>query len=139
MKKTLLFIMALLVVGGVKAKTFETSLWTGSHAAGTSSYVTLSTAQVAAMKAGDAVRVYITNTSGASYAIWYGNTDFESGSALSAHDNKYGWVNGGSAYEDVVLTSADITNLSGNSIYIKIQTSTNSTLTKVSHFGEVTL
>ena len=138
-KKFTLLLLAILCIAGTNAKTFETQKWSGSEAAGSTNVVEISASEFSGLKAGDAIRVYITNTSGASYAIWYGTDKATTPrTGLSAHSDGWGWVSSGKAYEDVVLSAEDVTNLAGKKIFVQISNSEGTVLTKVAHFGEVT-
>jgi hypothetical protein len=138
-KKFTLLLLAMLCVAGINARVFETQLWSGSNEAESTDVVEISASNLSGLKAGDAIRVYITNTSGASYAIWYGTDKTTTPRAgLSAHSDGWGWVSSGKAYEDVTLSAADVTNLDGKKIFIQIGNTSGTVLTKVAHFGEVT-
>lgn len=124
-----LLLMALLTgVGSLNAKTTTTTLWEGTYMDG----IELNSETVAALEAGNVLRVYVTvPEGGANFKICYkgaGNDWTET--ALPSINNQWHWVNSGDSYKDFTLTDEDISALAGMNIYI--YKGENSTINKVS-------
>ena len=116
MKRVLLFIFALSVVGGVKAKQKITTLWEETYTGA----IELNAATVGTFIEGDVLRIYLTLSVAGNFGISYksegnGWTD----KAIPSINNMWPWISTtGETYYDVTFTSADITALSGQNIYI---------------------
>ena len=118
MKKTLLFIMAVLLSVGAQARLSERILWTPA----TASDIAVNVYENSSIRfvAGDVIRIYVTvpnGKTGVSCHLRYSKngTDF---SVLA--DNEWPWIASGSTYGSVTLTEAHITALttSGNGTYL---------------------
>lgn len=112
----------------VSAKIVETTLWEDTYTDG----VELNSETVAALEAGNVLRVYVTvPVGGANFKICYkGAGNGWSETTIPSIDNQWPWVNGGETYKDFTLTDEDITTLTGMNIYI--YKGENSTINKVS-------
>ncbi len=133
MKRIYFMIVALLtLVGGVNAKTVETTLWEDTYVSG----VELNAETVATFKEGDVLRVYVTvPAGGANFKIVYKSSVDGWAEHIIPSIGEWPWVNGGETYKDFALTAVDITALSGQNIYI--YKGDNSTITKVSLISAV--
>ena len=116
-----LMTLALLItaVGGAWAgETVETTLWEGTYP---NDGVEINSTTVSEFNAGDVLRVYVTiPVSGANFKIVYkGASNDWTETAIPSVGEQWPWLNdGGDTYMDVTFTEADITALTGMSIYI---------------------
>ncbi len=126
-KKFTLLLLAMLCIAGTNAKNKVTTLWEDTY----SSAIELNSATVATFVEGDVLRISLTLTQASNFGISYksagnGWTD----TAIPSVGTMWPWVSTtGDTNYDVTFTTADITALSGQNIYI--QKGTNSTITKI--------
>jgi len=122
--------LALLItaVGGAWAgETVETTLWEGTYP---NDGVEINSTTVSEFNAGDVLRVYVTVPDGGNFQIFYkGASNDWTETAIPSVGEQWPWLNGGDTYMDVTFTEADITALTGTSIYIR--KGEQSTITKV--------
>jgi len=133
MKKNFTFLMMMLSASvGVSAKIVETTLWEDTYTDG----VELNSETVAALEAGNVLRVYVTvPEGGANFKIVYkGDSNGWKETTIPSINNQWPWVNGGETYKDFTLTDEDITALAGMNIYL--YEGENSTINKVSKLVE---
>ena len=129
MKQKITFLVMMLSASiSVSAKIVETTLWEGTYTSG----VELNSETVAALEAGNVLRVYVTvPEGGANFKIVYkGDSNNWNETTIPSINNQWPWVNGGETYKDFTLTDEDITALAGMNIYI--YKGENSTINKVS-------
>ena len=107
--------MVLSLSMGVSAKLVETTLWEGVYTDG----IELNAETVAALEAGNVLRVYVTvPEGGANFKICYKGAPDWSETTVPSINNQWPWVNGGETYKDFTLTNEDITAFNGKNIYI---------------------
>lgn len=131
MKKICLLLLALVAMTA-NAKTVETILWEGTYTDG----VEIGAEAVAALKAGDVLRIYATvPDDGGNFKIVYkGESNSWAETTIPSFETQWPWINGGDSYKEFTLTSADITALEGMNIYVY---SGGCTPTKVSKLCDV--
>ena len=116
MKRVLLFIFALSVVGGVKAKQEITTLWEDTYTGA----IELNATTVGTFIEGDVLRIYLNLSQAGNFGISYkseGNGWHDT--AIPSINSMWPWISAtGDTYYDVTFTSADITALSEQNIYI---------------------
>ena len=126
-----LFMALCLSVMLVNAKTIETVLWEDTYVDG----VEINASTIAAFKAGDILRVYVTvPAGGANFKIVYKGAPDWTETTIPSINNQWPWVNGGETYKDFALTAEDLTALSGKNIYV--YKGDNSVIVKVSLLSE---
>ena len=114
MKKTLLFIMALLLSVGAKAETEETKLWEDTYSStividpSTSSFAT-----------GQILRIYTTSSESAgNVRVYIDTAESYGGTAFQALEDQYPYMGAGTTYFDIQFTAGDITAMAGKKVLV---------------------
>lgn len=116
MKKTLLFIMALLLSVGAKAETEETKLWEDTYSStividpSTSSFAT-----------GQILRIYTTSSESAgNVRVYIDTAESYEGTAFQALEDQYPYMGAGTTYFDIQFTAGDITAMAGKKVLVAL-------------------